>query len=541
MPSFEAADLVVARGALIFLATGLLLAWVSLARGWPRLDPAQHWTERARLVFPINQAVLGFAVLWQWVGVITFIIVAQPNPRWVQAFAAIGICRLTYPLVMRLVEHRQLGRMSPLRPVFTWAVTEATVAACVVALPGAWRLLGLGAAVALVLAGSLGLTARGVVGRWFGFRPLPAETERALRKAVPAPELIHNFVVMESAWGQGLMTWRTMILTSRALELLDENELKAVAAHEAGHRVSWRGPALALRLAIAFAPWLAFLLLATLLPGIALALVLSLGLFVARSTSSELLRQDEDHADDHANAVDLANALQRLQEANLTPAVLATRTTHRNLVERLRRLGREPEWPVPAAPDRAPTTLAQAALIVACFCISYSYTRPQSDVAGVLRPVFNLPMPAAPPPQAESVVYRHLANGDCTGASTALTEDAPASLRRVVASCGERWTDCRRLFETPIDELAEHVRVAREGDGLELVYDPRFTLAQGQPTPGGDTNDAPTPLELRPGSRFVSTGANELGIGWKREGSLPGVIPWNGLFELRANGRCWRR
>lgn len=541
MAPFEAADFVVARGALIFLATGLMLAWVSLARGWPELDPAQHWTERARLVFPINQAVLGFAVLWQWLGVITFIVVAQPNQRWVPTFAAIGICRLTYPLVMRLVERRQLGRHSPLAPVFSWAITEATVAASVVALPGAWRLLGLGAAVALVLAASLGLTASGVIGRWFGFRPLPAETERVLRTAVPAPELIHNFVVMESAWAQGLMTWRTMILTTRALELLDERQLKAVAAHEAGHRTSWRGGALVLRLTIALAPWLSFLLLATLRPVIAVALVVSLGVIVARSMSSELLRQDEDRADDHSNPGDLSDALQHVHEINLTPAVLATKTTHRNLVERLRRLGKEPEWPTPAAPNRAPWMLAQAALIVACFCIASSYAQPQSDVAAVLRPVFNLPLPVAPPPPVDPVVYRHLASGDCASARSSLSATAPAALRRVVETCGASLsTGCMPLFETLADELAEHVRVAREGSGVTLVFDPRHTLGLGFKVPRAVAGDAPTPLDLRPGGRYSLVEVTTIGIVWRGE-EESGVVPWTGLIELSANGRCWRR
>lgn len=540
MPSFEAADLVVARGALIFLATGLLLAWLSLARGWPKLDPAQHWTERARLVFPISQAVLGFAVTWQWLGVITFILVAQPNQRWVQAFAAIGLCRLTLPLVTRLIERRQLGRQSPLWPVFTWALTEAAIAACVVALPGPWRLLGVGAAGALVLASFFGLTVRGVPGRCFGFRPLPAELERVLRAALPAPDQVRSIVVMPSAWVQGIMTWQTMVVTTRALEVLDQRQLSAVAAHEAGHRASWSGLALLLRLGIAAAPWAAFLVLA-MAPALgAVVCVLALGLFVNSARSSELLRQDEDRADDHANPSDLAAALERLSEANCSPAVLTIKATHRDLVERLRRLGQVPSWPIPAPPAGFPFTLAQAVLIVASFCISYGYTRPQSDVAGVLRPVFNLPMSAASRQPIDPVIYRHLANGDCASARAAVTETAPASLKRVVEACGERPTGCMSIFELPSEDVAEHVRVANEGSGATLVFDPRHALGLGFKIPRAATGDAPAPLDLRPGSPYSLIEVTNMGIVWRGE-EESGVVPWTGLLELSANGRCWRR
>lgn len=542
MPSFEAADLVVARGALIFLATGLLLAWVSLARGWPELDPAQHWTERARLVFPINQAVLGFAVMWQWLGVITFItaMVARPGRHWFQAFIAIAICRLTYPLVTWLVERRQLGRKSSRigLGLFVWSILEAGIAASMITMSGAARGVASVLAVAVVVASFLGLFLHGWPGRIFGARPIAAELERALRASLPAGTRVGSIVELPSPWVQGFMTWRTMVLTSQALVDLDEDQLKAIAAHEAGHSRSWRGSSLALRLTLSLARWAAFLALGIAHASLAIAIIIGIGYFFSAASTSELLRLDEDAADDFANPKHLAAALERLHEANLSPAVLTTKTTHRDLVERLRRLGQQPAWPIPRAPESAGLTAAMVGLVVLSFLASYSLVRPESDIASELRPVFQFPAPGDA--LWDPLVYRHLANGDCTSASAALTDDAPASLRRVVAACGERPAGCTPIFDTPSDELAEHVRVAREGSGVTLLFDPRHALGLGFKVPAGMNDDAPTSLDLRPGGLYSITDVGTAGIGWRREQEA-GVVPWSSLFELSANGHCWRR
>ncbi|MDP1920892.1 MAG: M48 family metalloprotease [Myxococcales bacterium] len=541
MPSFETADLVVARGALIFLATGLLLAWVSLVRGWPKLDPAQHWTERARLTFPIVQAVVGFAVTWQWVGVITFItvVVAQPARPWFQAFIAIAICRLTHPLVVWLIERRQFGRHAPLHAHVVWRVLEAGIAASMITMSGVGRGVASGLAVVVVVASFLGLLLHGWPGRLFGARPVAKGVERVLRGSLPDGARVGAIVEVPSPWVQGFMTWRTMILTSQALVDLDEAQLKALAAHEAGHSKGWRAGSLALRLALALAPWGAFLALGMADAPLAIAIVIAIGYFVSAASSSELLRLDEDAADDAANPEHLASALERLHETNLSPAVLTTATTHRDLVERLRRLGQQPSWPIPPAPEGAGLTPAIVGLVVVSFLASYALVRPESGVAEFLRPVFNLNTPGSGP-LAEPLVYRHLANGDCDSARTALTGAAPAALKRVVESCGESPPGCTPLFDTPSGELAEHVRVAREGSGVALVFDPRHALGLGFKVPGAATDDAPTSLDLRPGGPYSITDVGTAGIGWRREQEA-GVVPWTSLFELSANGRCWRR
>lgn len=152
---------------------------------------------------------------------------------------------------------------------------------------------------------------------------------------------------------------RTMVVTDRITELLDEDELDAVLAHEAGH--------------LSEAPWVALarvgaasLLVAGLALGptilwalgvsdtnqlLALAVLLLTGLLLLVLVAKLARRMEERadaHAREHVGNESLARALEKIHHDALAPLVTGRKRVHPDLYDRLASCGREQaERPAP--------------------------------------------------------------------------------------------------------------------------------------------------------------------------------------------------
>lgn len=149
---------------------------------------------------------------------------------------------------------------------------------------------------------------------------------------------------------------RELVFSDRMLEVLSDEEIAAICAHELGHLAESRGT-LVLRLvrAAAFLPWI---FLHPLLHTFGLAglyLPMAIMVLVPRGTAAAL-RRFETRADamatNHESDTGVyARALLRLSEDNLTPVVLPGKgATHPHVYDRVTTAGLTPDFPRPKAP-----------------------------------------------------------------------------------------------------------------------------------------------------------------------------------------------
>jgi Zn-dependent protease with chaperone function len=153
---------------------------------------------------------------------------------------------------------------------------------------------------------------------------------------------------------------RTMVVTDRITELLDDDELDAVLAHEAGHlsEAPWValarvGTAVFLIAGLSLGPTVLWSLgvseddqLAALL---VLALFGLLALVAVRRLARRMEERADAHAREHVGAEPLARALEKLHRDALLPLVTGKKRVHPDLYDRLAACGRDP-GPRPAPP-----------------------------------------------------------------------------------------------------------------------------------------------------------------------------------------------
>jgi Zn-dependent protease with chaperone function len=332
---------------------------------WHRAQDA-HWTEQARLLWPTRKMN----------GMLLFVVPA--------ALAAAQFC--LFPKMPTRDLYAALGGLAG-ASAGMWPMARARIPSLSL---GAWmrdvasafllRLLTIGV---LVVAGLrmpdhfgltvLGITAAVIVFKlWFifggllwllrvsgllvaapaRFASVVAETAARMNLPVPRLGLLRGFGANAIAFP----FTHTLIVTERTLEVLSDEELSAVCAHEFAHlneppRVlvpfilgAFLGlPFIFLKPAMGMWQWFGYF-------GV-LAVVILLAKFT-KAFRRWMERRADSVATVHEGASPgtYARALERIYEANHMPAVLRGGLTHPNLYDRLLAAGVTPAYPRPAPP-----------------------------------------------------------------------------------------------------------------------------------------------------------------------------------------------
>lgn len=359
-------------GVLICLIAGLastgLVWWTNEITLHPwRKAKDQHWTEQARLVHPV--VVAARSNLWvipAITGLVVAIIRMPSFPLWVFAgiASAAGCFAGTLPLNREIyprITLRELIRIGVKGYLVTFLYLAGFLVILVV-MPNEFNLeagcLGL-LALCLVEFWQRGLMMR--LGKKIGWQvPAPERlrrivTETAARMHVEVREILLIRVPIAQAValpGRGIV-----MFTDRLLEIFPDEEIAAIAAHELAHLTEPRGARLARRVGLlAFLPWI-FFNPTVHLYSLAGFLGLCLITLAVSSISRRISRRLETRADDLAvhnelNEGTYAQALTRLHEDNLIPAVMAkNRSTHPHLYDRLLAAGITPDFARPEPAD----------------------------------------------------------------------------------------------------------------------------------------------------------------------------------------------
>lgn len=350
------------------LFTALLMALVMhLSLGPWRRSAGAHWTERARLLWQARRAqiVASFGIMF---AVFMFWSVLFPRESGVGglAFVIIGAVAGGYPAA-REMEPRytfrvwlnqtlwslimQAGQMG----IFLWLVftmpqeLEARD----------WIRAGLGFV-------ALALITTGVWIPWLNkFFPIKhPQQERLLRLvdeavAISGTRPRHSWLAITPiANAMALPYIQSVVVTSRLMEELGDDEIRAILLHEMAHLREGLGVQAA-RLA-SHLSWVVLIFSHPVVhhfggKGI---LVLFALIFGVRRLFNGLSHKLESHADAAAmqsgeDSVAYAHALETLYRANQMPAMMRGSTPHPHLYDRMLAAGVTPDYPRPLPPGRA--------------------------------------------------------------------------------------------------------------------------------------------------------------------------------------------
>ena len=359
----------------IYAAAAWASAWICrglVLRGYRRAE-GLHWTERARAAFPARAAsslpvlvalISGLCVQAQ-LGAFSRV---HPSAFAVLVGTACYLCALvTWPgLVARLLE----------RPVRYAELARSHLVFWLMLMP----MMPLGSATALLLPSEPGLTGGLMLALgsllclgvcWGGAIPIAL----AMRLAAPAGPRLGEIVgsvarrmgvsvngvyeiALDGANALAYPLGRAVLFTERALVVLNDDEIAAIAAHELGHVSEPRSVALGrvvpvvyMYFVIAGSRWLP-----KAQPVVLLAF--GIGLLLMMLALPALARRLERRADAaglaHEEVPGLyAAALERIGRDNLLPAVMPGRAgSHPHLYDRLASSDRPPSYPRPDPPSR---------------------------------------------------------------------------------------------------------------------------------------------------------------------------------------------
>lgn len=346
-------------------AISLVVAFMGLwlaAAPYRKLPAEAHWTEKARLLWPLRVA-RGTALIWVpmgaslvslWPGVLGFasaLLGARLVFRrlYLPASADIsGLRSLAFLLIRLLPMLVALGLMVGVagHPL------DARVVAVVAGL------------LAFNLAWTCGLM-RWTCARLGILRPARERLARLVaaasaRLGVEVRRLYELGVPMVNAFA--FPHTGDMAFTSGALDLLNDEEAGSVIAHELGHLkepAATKGLRLVLLVPLSLVPLFGPL---TLRFGHLAGFGLLFGILLFLRMMRRFQRGMEEEADkvavnEEAAAGLYARTLEKLYEANLMPSVTAGVTTHPNLYDRMMDAGVPPAYPRPAPAAKIPGLL----------------------------------------------------------------------------------------------------------------------------------------------------------------------------------------
>ena len=355
---------------LILIGAFLLAAGLAFGSNWLALIPwrrnkDKHWSEQARLVHPV--VVAAHSSLWTVPAILVLTVLLlwpDSSPLWLLTGIAsvLGAYAGTFPLDHELfprISFRDLLRQAAIGILLRFLIWFVFLGAAVL-MPDKFNELVFaigGAVIGLSVIWSRG----GLIwlGRKLGlFQPAPERlrriaTDTSARMNVPFREVL----LMRSPLAQAfaLPGIRKLLFTERLLELLPDNEVAAICAHELAHLTESKAARYSRSIQmLAFIPWIFFNPLIRAFGFFAFYGLLFTTLGVPRIYRS-ISRKLESRADQLAKANEgdagtYARALTRLYEDNLVPAVTAkARATHPHLYDRLLAAGVTPDFLRPAA------------------------------------------------------------------------------------------------------------------------------------------------------------------------------------------------
>ncbi len=335
--------------------------WLALIP-WRR-NRDKHWTEQARLLFPVRKAAN--AAIWSvpCIVVLLAIVLRARSGVWIFAGigAAIGVAAGNFPLdheIFPAIPRKRLWRWTAINCVNRLFLWMAFIGA-VVWMPHrfGWRALGIGAGIVIFW---LYWTTEGAIWLWrkLGLlvsapeRLMSVVTETSFRMQIPFREVL----LLEGSLAQAYampVTGR-LIFTEQIVALLPDDELSAICAHELGHLAeSWPARYSRYIRSVPLLPWIYFKPLYGLLgPGgvlMATGLVSIITSRIFKSISTKLeARADGIAKASESDAGTYARALTRVYENNLIPAVHG-KATHPSLYDRVLAAGITPDYPRPAS------------------------------------------------------------------------------------------------------------------------------------------------------------------------------------------------
>lgn len=347
--------------ALLAAGAAFITNWLALMP-WRRVKNA-HWTEQARRSYPARAAagsnllsipaVLALATLsiwpdqsfwWLLTGVLSLVAVCLANfPLSREIFPRISTADLFYQamvgLLMRLLIWLVFLAAAMMMPE-EFNFTCLTIGAVVLWLWVLWAQDGyfwIGRKCGLFQAAPERL------------RKIAADTSDRMK--VPFREVLLIRVPIAQAYA--LQARRRLLFTNRLLEILSDDEIAAICAHELAHLTESKAARLSrsIRL-LMFYPWVFFRPLSHTFGQAAFFILCVFTLLVPgiyrRISRKQESRADQIAKDNQAEAGVYARALAKLYEDNLAPAVNEKRrSTHPDLYDRLLAAGIQPEFPRP--------------------------------------------------------------------------------------------------------------------------------------------------------------------------------------------------
>ncbi|MGA2555180.1 MAG: M48 family metalloprotease [Verrucomicrobiota bacterium] len=350
-----------------FLVSGVLtfcLNWLT-AIPWRKASTA-HWTERARLLWPVRRS--GATIILVIPACLSVAEVAAQWESWSgSVFPAVagllGAILATFPLDREIFPRftfrswlRLVSVGWTIRLGF-WAVFVASAMAMPDELGVTTAVIG-GAVLLFILAWNFGLLLRFF--RWLGMVRAPDERLRGIvagtagKMAVGEPGTWLLDVPFAQAFA--ITTTGDLLFSSRLLEILSDGKISAVCAHELAHLMESK-VVLAGRIAGSLTLYpLIFLRPAANFGPSAVCAILGfiwLSAILVRKLSRRMeKRADEIASENQGEEGVYARALEKLYCDSLLPAVSASNVkTHPHLYDRMVASGIQPEYPRPAKPE----------------------------------------------------------------------------------------------------------------------------------------------------------------------------------------------
>lgn len=372
-------------------AAGTVL--VEILGGPWRRSVGSHWTERARLGF-----ASGFAVLWLLALLPPLAGMVGEGGLWALApelekpmfgFAAVWAAAFAGTMTARYRWLRELwgvrvtlrswlaGCLVLVLAIFPHLIVMAGLVVLMPKTMDARGVLIFGGGVLAVAFFARGggvplLRLLGVV------RPAPPALTKMVEQLAQDMKVPGQIKVLQLHWAQvNAVAWtlyRAVGFSRPLLEVMSEDEVRAVAAHELAHLIEPRWVR-----AVRVAQMFAYLPVALLLKcggdaGIPMGYLLLLAIMLGYRRFTRVMEQRADGLERETITDPGAymRSMIKLGEANLTPAVMPGGQTHQHLYDRLLAGGIQPDFPRPTAPLRAKPLLAAMAAAILTMVVIFA-------------------------------------------------------------------------------------------------------------------------------------------------------------------------